>query len=200
MSRKRFILITAVLLCNLAALLLVAWVGFRKTSTASSLTAPTAPSAISIQLGRESVSKGIQLIEWAKDGATEAASVGGSECRFVRSPPRERAFMYFAIDPSFKESTLMNALVTVEYFDREPGEFRLNYDAVNLPENKSSRYETAGNKQETVGSQQWKKAYFLAHNARFQNSQNGGADFRLEARVPELHVRRVTMELLSDRL
>ena len=199
MNQRKFILIAAGLFCNLAALLLLAWVGFRKTSPDPLPASPDpSPPAISIQLGRELVPKGIQLVEW-KDGITEAANIGGSECRFVTSPPRERAFMYFAIDPSFKRNTLMDALVTVEYFDREPGDFRLNYDAVNLPENKSSRYEAAGNKQECLGAQQWKKAYFLAHNARFQNSQNGGADFRLEVRLPQLYVRQVTIELLTER-
>jgi hypothetical protein len=58
MSQKKFILLTAGLVCNLAALLLLAWIGFRKTPANAS------PTAISIQLGRESVQKGIRLVEW----------------------------------------------------------------------------------------------------------------------------------------
>ena len=193
MSRMKFLIIVVALLCNFAALLALAWIAFRKPH------AITPPNTINIQLGRNPSANGIQLIEWSKDGATEAANIGRSECRFVQSPPGKRSFMYFAIDASFKRASLMDALVTVEYFDDAPGEFRLNYDGLLLPDNKPSQYETAGNKQVCLGTKQWQKAYFLAHDARFQNSQNGGADFRLEARVPELYVRRVTVEQLSER-
>jgi len=194
MSRNKLLLIVTGLLCNLGALLLVAWVGFRKSPVDV-----TSRTVISIQLGQECVQKGIQLREWAKDGATEATNVAASECRVVRSPPGQRSFMYFIIDPQFKLAALMDVLVTVEYFDDGPGEFRLNYDAVVLPENKRSGYETAADRQKCLGSQRWQKAHFIAHDAQFKNSQNGGADFRLEVRMPVLYVRRVTVERLSER-
>jgi hypothetical protein len=191
MSKTRFIIIVAVLVFNLAALLLLAWVGFRKQAVANR------SNVISIELGKSNLEKGIRLREWAKDGATEAVDIGGAECRVVQGrPPGGRAYMYFAIDSSFKQGGLMDVLVTVEYFDHAPGEFRLNYDAVDLAANRR-QYLSAEERQKCLGSQQWRKAYFIARNARFQNSQNAASDFRLELRIPELYVRRVTIQPLN---
>ena len=92
----------------------------------------------------------------------------------------------------------MDVLVTVEFFDGMPGEFRLNYDGMDRSKTKPSPYNSAEDKAQCIGSQQWAKAHFLALNARFQGSQHGGADFRIEPnRMPELHVRRVTVQRLE---
>ncbi|HTG45228.1 MAG TPA: hypothetical protein VK633_11925, partial [Verrucomicrobiae bacterium] len=146
--------------------------------------------------GRINKETGLLLCEVAKDGRTEPAEIGGSECR-VASRPKGPGYIYFAVDPSIKGAQLMDALVTVEYFDYTPGEFLLNYDAVDLEQNKTSPYLSAGQKEKCFGSQLWRKAYFITRNARFRNSQNGGADFRLELRIPQLYVRRVTIRFLN---
>jgi hypothetical protein len=64
--------------------------------------------------------------------------------------------------------------------------------------NKADTYRTAQPAQKCLGSQQWLKAHFVASYARFKNSENGGSDFRLEIRAPELSVRRVAVARLDD--
>ena len=193
MSRAKFVLVLTAVVCNLAILLL-AWMTLRKPSR------PLAPSElISIELGRENVQNGILLREWAKDGGNAPTNIAGSECRIAQCQASNgRWYMYFAVDPSFKRTELMDVLVCVEYFDHAPGEFRLNYDAVDTVKNRSDPYRTAEHRQQCFGSQQWQKAYFIADHARFKNSQNAASDFRLDLRIPELFVRRVTIRHLED--
>jgi hypothetical protein len=159
---------------------------------------PSAPQEISIQLGTANTENGIRLNEVPKDASAEVANIGGADCRVAKRTKPKPAYMYFSIDPSFKKSALMDALVTVEYFDQVQGEFRLNYDGIDAG-NKPSIYKSAEDKQMCLGSQQWKKAHFLAVNARFQGSQHDGSDFRIDLyRMPELYIRRVSIQHLSE--
>ena len=180
-------IVLALLLCNAVAWLIVARVAFTKYAGRT---------IASIQLGRENKQNGIRWCEVLKDGRTEATEIGGSECRVARRP-KGPGYIYFTVDSFLKQGKLMDTLVTVDYFDFAPGEFALNYDAVDVDQNKASPYLMASQKEKCTGSQQWRRAYFIARNARFKNSQNGGADFRIELRVPELYVRRVTVQRLN---
>ena len=192
MSRTRFAVLIGVLLFNfavLAALTLAIVMKQRRPDR----------DAISIQLGSVNSENGIRLNEAPKDASAEAAHIGGSDCRVARRTKPSPCYMYFSIDPSFKKSETMDVLVSVEYFDQMPGEFRLNYDGMELPTNKLSPYESAEDKGRCLGSQQWRKAHFLAVNARFQGSQHG-ADFRIDLnRMPELHIRRVAIQHLGEK-
>jgi hypothetical protein len=194
MRSVKFAIVLTVLAGNLAALLLLTWIVFRKSSHPH-----VSPQVIGIELGRHDVQNGILLREWAKDGGNTATNIAGSECRVAQgNAPSGRWYMYFAVDPSFKRTELMDVLMCVEYFDHAPGEFRLNYDAVDTVKNRNDPYRTAEHREQCLGSQQWRKAYFIADRARFKNSQNGASDFRLDLRIPELFVRRVTIRHLED--
>jgi hypothetical protein len=196
MSGKKFAILIGALLLNLivlAALALAIVMKLQRTP------APSIPQEISIQLGTANSENGIRLNEAPKDASAEVANIGGVDCRVVRRTKPSPAYMYFSIDPSFKKPALVDALVTVEYFDQVRGEFRLNYDALDIPSDKPSPYKSAEDKVLCLGSQQWKKAHFLAVNARFQGSQHDGSDFRIDLyRMPELYVRRVTIQHLGE--
>src|SRR4051812_42215618 len=112
MKNAKFIILIAVLVGNLAAILLLVWLFRRHPAPA------TSPEMISIQLGPENLQNGIVLREWSKDGGNVATNIARSECRVAQSQPSgARWYMYFAVDPSFKRTELMDLLVTIEYFD-----------------------------------------------------------------------------------
>jgi hypothetical protein len=191
MTKTRLGMLIMLLVANVAVLSLLAWFALRARSG-------DATAALSVQLAGQDVPNGLRRCEVTQDGSTEPAEMDGFKCRVALRRSNTPGYMYFAFDPALRSSQIRDAVVTVEYFDYAPGEFRLNYDGVDLTQNRPSRYMSAEEREKCVGSQQWRKARFLARNPRFQHSQNGGADFRIELRIPELYVRRVTVQWLNE--
>jgi hypothetical protein len=111
---------------------------------------------------------------------------------------------YFTIAPSFKSTGLTNALVEVEYLAKRSNSFRVQFDGLQSGTNRSyvtvvpvgaqvvRRYGDFGHAL-TPTLDTWSVAAFHITNATFQNSQNGGADFRFEVIPPDMYVRRVTV-------
>src|SRR5437899_60545 len=90
-------------------------------------------SSVSIVFGEEIESLGLREI-LANDGGTVAALVEGQKCHMLDLGERSVRYIYFAIDPSFKwkgdpETNRIDLRVEVEYFDKMPGSFDLQYDA-----------------------------------------------------------------------
>ena len=83
----------------------------------------------------------------------------------------------------------MNVTVTVECLAAKPGTFDIQYDGGTA----DNPYTASENTVTLVGSGEWQTDTFELSDARFQNRQNGRADFRLRVNCPEFHVRRVTV-------
>jgi hypothetical protein len=86
----------------------------------------------------------------------------------------------------------MNAVVEVEYWDGKPGLLGVEFDGADHTAPARGAYSRT-RKIELKGDQTWKTASFKLLKARFANSQNEGADFRLVAETPEFGVRKVTV-------
>ena len=95
-------------------------------------------------------------------------------------------YLYFAVDPTFKWNCASNLGVEVEYYDGSLGSFSLKYDG------RQGAYQSTTT---TLlrRSQRWQQATFKLRDIRFENLENGGADFRLWVRGGQLYVRRVMM-------
>lgn len=161
---------------------------------------PTGPfseaRSVDVQLGPTNDVRGLTQFEFA-DGATRPAEAGGSPCRETAPTVHAGRYVYFQIDDSFKWTDDMLVDVEVEYFDAGTGTFRLEYDGPDPNAPFNGAY-TASRTQVTLGqSGQWKTAKFRLLEARFLNSQNGGADFRIAVQAPSLKVRRVTVSRLG---
>jgi len=146
-------------------------------------------SSVSILLGKTNQEQGLTQVGDAEDGRTLAAEQGGQECRKLANT-RDWGFLYFAIDPAFKTANPMTAVAEVEYFDGDRGLMQVNYDQTGDME---GAYRLCPNRVLLQGSHTWKTATFVMRNAAFENSQNAGADFRIWAVQPCLHIRRVTV-------
>jgi eukaryotic-like serine/threonine-protein kinase len=153
------------------------------------------PTIASIAFDSALVEDGLELRQ-NDDGRTEPAVVAGSKCQRLAGLTNTNStrFIYFAIEPSRKSREIGDAVVVVEYFEGSSGRLTIDYDAAG-PADQPQPY-AQSNRVLFTGEPEWKTAFFHLPRARFKNSQNVGADFRLSIRGDAFHVRRVGVTLL----
>ncbi len=151
---------------------------------------------VDVELGETNVVHGVAQVESA-DGVTEAFEVAGSSCR--RAVPTENGgrYIYFRIDDSFKWSEAMRIVVEVEYFDSGSGGFTIEFDGSDLEAPFQGAYTRAARRVALAASETWRRATFTLVDARFLNSQNSGADFRIVVEAEAFAVRRVRVRRLG---
>lgn len=159
---------------------------------------------VSLRTEDESPQDGVRHLAEEPDGRTTVTNLDGVICRRMHRPGRSNGFLYFTISPTFKAVGLTNARCEIEYFTSRVTTLRLQYDAVEFETHrpyKSVQVEGGqtinygGNARFTrvTPANGWQTATFLIRDGVFMNSQNGGADFRLEVTPPDIFVRRVTI-------
>lgn len=127
-----------------------------------------------------------------EDGRVTQRLLANREGWFATPFQGGAAYVYFAVDDSFKADDAMNATVDVEYFDAAPGWLGVEFDGSDT----TAPFNGAYSRSERItltGDQQWKSARFKLDRARLLNSQNAGADFRLAAEAPAFAVGKVTL-------
>lgn len=148
--------------------------------------------SVSVTLQTTNEARGLTQFEFA-DGRTAPAAAGGRSCRVVVATEHGGRYVYFQIHDSFKWADTMLVDVEVEYFDQGAGSFRIEYDGPDPNAPFNGAY-TASRTSVTLGnSGQWKTARFRLLGARFLNSQNGGADFRIAVQGEPMHFGKVTV-------
>jgi hypothetical protein len=86
----------------------------------------------------------------------------------------------------------MDATVEVEYFDGSSESLALEYDSHDPKATLDGAYTLCAPSPAPESTRTWKTATFALKNARLENRQNAGADFRLC--VPDgVAIRRVTV-------
>ncbi|HEY0549505.1 MAG TPA: hypothetical protein VGF13_07865 [Verrucomicrobiae bacterium] len=160
--------------------------------------------SVSIAMANESPEDGLRHLSAEPDGRTALTNLDGVVCRRMTREGRPSGYVYFTISPTFKAAGLSNAVCEVEYLCPRSGYFRLQYDAVELETHRPYKsvisedgvpVRLGGNNNHTrvPAANSWESATFRITDAVFANSQNGGADFRLEFTPPDVFVRRVTL-------
>ena len=124
---------------------------------------------------------------------TAQDTVGDQSCIAVRLDPTDKGHVYFAIDDSIKNGNLRDADIEVECFDPRRALLNIEFDASKSRNISAPAYAKTTPDARFTGSQCWHTNVFHIRNATFENSQNGGADFRLLIGPPALYVRRVTV-------
>ena len=148
--------------------------------------------AVSIRMEDESPQDGLRHLALEGDGRTTVTNLNGVICRQMKREGRPNGYLYFTINPSFKSAGLTNARCEVEYYSPVRATCRLQYDAVESDTHQPYKYASSAIIR-AVPTNLWKTVTFRLLNGVFMNSQNGGADFRLEAIPPDIYVRRVTL-------
>ena len=152
--------------------------------------------SVSVALQATNEARGLTQFEFA-DGATVPAEAGGRACRVTAPTSHAGRYIYFQIDDSFKWADDMLVDVEVEYFDQGTGSFRIEYDGPDPNAPFNGAYTASKTAATLANSGQWKTAKFRLLGARFLNSQNGGADFRIAVQADPFYVRRVTVSRLG---
>jgi WD40 repeat protein/tetratricopeptide (TPR) repeat protein len=142
----------------------------------------------SIQLGEQNQSEGIDLIEDVADGITKPTRVNEQDCRSIEMNSDEVGYAYFRIDDNLNWTPGMAAQVELEYWGGSTTSFSLQY------QRQEELYANVMPSVQTKESNQWNTARFVLKGARFANSQNGGADFRIHVNQSPLLIRRVTLQ------
>jgi len=156
----------------------------------------TGARSVEVTLGTQNQENGLRQVE-SGDGVTAAAVAGGKECRTAQPTRFPSRYVYFIIDDTFKWADAMDVTVEVEYFDGAEGSFTLEYDSHDPTATLSGAYKRCAETVTLQGSQTWKTARFALRGARFANSQNSDADFRIAVGAKEFYVRRVAVRRLS---
>lgn len=151
-----------------------------------------APS-VTVLLGPTNETRGLKQFEWA-DGKTAPAVAGGHSGRRLVPTEHRGRYVYFQIDDSFKWAEEMEVEVIIEYFDLGNGGFQIEYDGSDPQAPFHGAYSPSPTRVTLSDSGQWKTASFRLTRARFNNAQNGGADFRIAFTGDQLLIRRVTVK------
>lgn len=145
---------------------------------------------VSAALRAVNLEEGLDQFEGA-DGATISTNVAGSDCRAIAQTVYSGRYIYFRVDDSFKWAPRMAVDIEVEYFDSAGGSFTIEFDGSDLSAPFQGAYTSSNLTVPLTGSRFWRTAKFKLAGARFLNSQNGGADFRIAVSGHEFYVRRV---------
>jgi hypothetical protein len=167
---------------------------------------------VTIALGQEKSTDGLRHLIEERDGQTVATNLNGEPCRYLNRMQEGRPYgsFYFQISPSFKSRALKNPRIEVEYiseveylggitqglrlqYDGREGGLPVRYLPVLAEGAAVMRYPTGADYGRIPSAGTWRTATFHLTNAVFQNSQKGGADFRIEVVPPEIYIRRVTL-------
>jgi hypothetical protein len=139
---------------------------------------------VSAVAGDAKADKGLMLVT-VEDGQNVLREVQGRRGWFgVPLRTGHGLYLYFAVNDSFKSEGTMNATVELEYFDTAPGWLSVEFDGSDT----SAPFAGAYSRSENIplaGDNRWKSTSFRLDDARFLNSQNGGADFRVVAQAAE---------------
>ncbi|MBL9135006.1 MAG: hypothetical protein JNK85_04015 [Verrucomicrobiales bacterium] len=144
---------------------------------------------VEVELAATNRSSGLLQLESA-DGVTQASIVADSPCRVMVGTEHASRYLYLRIDDSFKWAEVMEVVVLVEYFDGKRGTLRVEFDGSDPTAPFSGAY-SPSDALALNGTGAWGTATFRLRGARFNNSQNGGADLRLSSGATEIAVRRV---------
>jgi arylsulfatase A-like enzyme len=107
------------------------------------------------------------------DGNTTPTTIGGRACHTPVDPATD-IYVYCAIDDALAfDGSQPEVCIRVDYFDAGTGTIRVQYDALD-----GTRYKATA-AQTLTDTNSWQTALFAITDARFANSQNGGADLRV---------------------
>lgn len=146
---------------------------------------------VEITLGQPGREAGLRQVQ-AEDGITTAVVAQNSAA--VRPATGKSRYIYFTVDDSFKAAGPMDARLVVEYLDTGDSSLGVEYDGSDAGAPFKGAYTWGGKTIEMTNAKQWKTAEFNLRAARFLNSENGQADFRLDVRSPDICVRRVVLQ------
>ena len=146
-----------------------------------------------LRLGQEMAGEGIVHVEFS-DGVTEVVEIGGVVCRRL-VPVQGAAYFYFAVDPELKTNGLSRVFIELDYYDEKYIPLDLDYDSTDSSATMEGRYKRM-DISDSLGLNEWHTISIELGDARFENRQNQGADFRIATEGGELALKRVKIKVI----
>jgi hypothetical protein len=147
---------------------------------------------VSVQLAATNTEGGLRQVD-CEDGQTTVVTEANRAALRVKPFQQSARYLYFIVDDSFKWADSMDLVLEVNYFDAAIGTLRVDFDGSDPAAPFSGAYSRSPTSVVLTGDKSWKTARFDLPGARFLNSENGGADFRLVGETTELNVGAVTL-------
>lgn len=146
---------------------------------------------VSVEFGATNRESGLYVVE-VGDSRHTLATVDGQAVWFFSGGWN---YAYFSIDPAFKRNLGADVVVRAEYQILGRNPIGVQYDGDRGPY--SSAVDVQRDYKEPNSN--WRVIEFRARDARFQNSQNGRADFRIYDNEKGFYLRRVTLTRYAGR-
>ena len=147
-----------------------------------------------IQFVETNREQGLHYITWPRDSIVTNAWIDEQPAKAARPLLGQReSYLYFSVEPAWKGNGLSNVQVMVSYYDSRPGQFDIQYDSYDPRGTMRGIYNPTKTRVILSGARAWKAAAFTLRHVRFENLQNGSADFRLRILGPELYVSQLIM-------
>lgn len=143
---------------------------------------------VSIVLGEVNRNFGLRQAKVDHDGTTTPDTIGGLNCHFAKAGAWNSGYIYFVVDPSFKATNCHKVKLSVQYFDAANGYFEIQYDANDPSAPGAGSYTVCPKKIPLEGKQEWDVEDFVLEDVRFDNSQNGNADFRIHFKTKKFYL------------
>ena len=140
---------------------------------------------VSVDFGATIRESGLYVVEVA-DSKHTLAEISGETVWFFRGGWN---YAYFSIDPTFKDILGPDVVIRAEYQILGRNPMGVHYDGSRGPY--SSATEVQRDYKEPDSN--WRVIEFRARDARFRNSQNQGADFRIHDNEKGFYLKRVSL-------
>jgi hypothetical protein len=142
-------------------------------------------STISTDFTRNQDSEAIQWIDWS-DGPSEMIVQDGTVCRTFKSDPDFVSYLYFRVHDSFRWQGTRDLKLCITAEAEPDTEFDVQFDGSDSSAPLMGGYTLSPPSRRNQISLTLAEYAFDLKDARFLNSQNGGADFRIRKRRGDL--------------
>jgi hypothetical protein len=146
---------------------------------------------VSVDFGATIRESGLYVVE-VGDSKHTVAEIDGGTVWFFRGGWN---YAYFSIDPAFKENLGTDVVIRAEYQILGNNPMGVHYDGSRGPY--SSTTDVQRDYKEPDSN--WRVIEFRAKDARFWNSQNRGADFRIHDNEKGFYLKRVSLTQYQGR-
>ncbi len=146
---------------------------------------------VSVEFGATNRESGLYVVE-VGDSKHTVADIDGETVWFFRGGWN---YTYFSIEPSFKENLGTDVVIRAEYQILGRNPMGVHYDGSRGPY--SSAVDVQRDYKEPNSN--WRVIEFRARDARFWNSQNRGADFRIHDNEKGFYLKRVSLTRYQGR-
>jgi hypothetical protein len=146
---------------------------------------------VSVEFGATNRESGLSVVE-VGDSRHTLATVDGQQVWFFSGGWN---YAYFSVDSAFKENLGTDVVIRAEYQTLGRNPMGVHYDGMRGPY--SSTVDVQRDYKEPNSN--WRVVEFRARDARFQNSQNARADFRIYDNEKGFYLRRVSLTRYSGR-